>query len=68
MFRRDMNCFGGGFCLYLKDKIVFRQLNSHKKHRYRSNMRRKKTKKKIGYHSLYQPPRQNDTVFIKSVE
>ena len=45
MFRRGMYCFGGGLCLYLKDKIVFRQLNSHKKHRYRSNMRRKNYEK-----------------------
>ena len=30
MFRRDRNCCGGGLCLYVKDSIASKQLNSHK--------------------------------------
>ena len=30
MFQLDWNCFGGGLCLYVKDSIVSKQLNSHK--------------------------------------
>ena len=30
MFLRDRNCFGGGLCLYVKDSIASKQLNSHK--------------------------------------
>ena len=29
MFRRERNCFGGGLCLYVKDSIASKQLNSH---------------------------------------
>ena len=30
MFRCDRNDFGGGLCLYVKDSIASKQLNSHK--------------------------------------
>ena len=30
MFRRDRNRFGGSLCLYVKDSIASKQLNSHK--------------------------------------
>ena len=30
MFRRDRNCFGKELCLYVKDNIASKQLNSHK--------------------------------------
>ena len=29
MFRQDRNCFGGGFCIYIKENIAPKQLNSH---------------------------------------
>ena len=52
MFWRDRICFGGGFCLYVKDSIASKQLNSHKrKHRCRSNIfRNKHTKNKMADH------------------
>ena len=30
MLRRVRNCFGGGLCLYVKDSIASKQLNSYK--------------------------------------
>ena len=30
MFGLDRNCFDGNLCLYVKDSIVSKQLNSHK--------------------------------------
>ena len=42
MFQHDRNCFGGGLCLYVKDSIVSKQLNSHKENRYSSNIFRNK--------------------------
>ena len=33
MFRHDRNCFGGGLCLYVKNSIAVKQLNSHKENK-----------------------------------
>ena len=30
IFRGDRKCFSGGLCLYVKDSIASKQLNSHK--------------------------------------
>ena len=30
MFQRGRKCFGGGLCLYVKESIASKQLNSHK--------------------------------------
>ena len=66
MFRRDRNCFGGGLCLYVKESIASKQLNSHKKHRCRSNIFRSKyTKKKII--GTYKSPSQNDSLFLQNL-
>ena len=66
MFWRDRNYFGGGICLYVKDSIASKELNSHKENidaeaiYLEINIR----KRKWLIIGTYKPPSQNDSLFI----
>ena len=69
MFRRDSNCFGGGLCLYVKDRIASKQLNSHKENTnteaiYLEINIRKRKWLIIG---TYKPPSQNNSLFLENL-
>ena len=70
MFRRDRSFFGC-FCLYAKDSIASKQLNSHKENidaeaiYLAINIRKRKWLIIVTYKP---PPSQNDSIFRKSVE
>ena len=69
MFRRDRNCFGGGLCLYVKDSIASKQLNSHKENIhveaiYLEIYIRKRKWLIIG---TYKPPSQRDSIFLENL-
>ena len=52
MFRKDRNCFGGGLCIYGKENIASRQLNSH----LDKETRNKRTIKKMAHCRFTQVP------------
>ena len=69
MFWRDRNCFGKGLCLYIKDNIVSKQLNSHKENIaaetiFLEIMIRKRKWLIIG---TYKPPSQNVFLFLENL-
>ena len=68
MFRRARNCFGGDLCLYVKDSIASKQLNSHKENKdaeviYLEINIRKRKWLIIG---TYKPPSQNNSLFLEN--
>ena len=69
MFRRDRDCFGGGLCLYVKNSIASKQLNSHKENMdaeaiYLETNIRKRKWWTIG---TYKPPSQKDCLFLENL-
>ena len=52
MFRKDRNCFGGGLCIYGKENIASKQLNSH----LDKETRNKRTIKKMAHCRFTQVP------------
>ena len=69
MFRWDRNCLGGSLCLYVKDSIASKQLNSHKENIYveaiYSEINTRKTKWLII--GTYKRPSQNDSLFLENL-
>ena len=69
MFQPDRNCFGEGFCLYVKDIIASKQLNSHKENIDEEeicleiNIRKRKWLI-IGKYKL---PSQNNSLFLENL-
>ena len=68
MFQHDRNCFGGGLCLFVKDSIAPKQLNSHKENigieaiYLEINIR----KRKWLIIGIYKPPSQNNSLFLEN--
>ena len=68
MFQHDRNCFGGGLCLFVKDSIAPKQLNSHKENigveaiHLEINIR----KRKWLIIGIYKPPSQNNSLFLEN--